>query len=103
MALDTFERGATIRFKVTFKNTAETVTDPTNNLAYCTIFNPAATKKVDSQEGERESTGVYYYDYTIPKTEALGIWKVEWEGNVATLTSIGRKQFKIVHTVPGAS
>jgi len=101
MDLDTFERGITIRFKATFKDTAGTVTDPADQKAYCSIFTPAGTEIIDTQEGDRDSTGVYTYDYTIPVAQNTGIWKVEWTGTVDSLTAMGRKKFRIIHTRPG--
>jgi len=101
--LRSFERGSTIRFKVTFENTSGTATDPIDNKAYCTVVDPSGTKQLDYQLGTRSTTGVYYYDYTVTTSKSLGIWKVEWEAAVGTLTSIGREQFRVVHTEPGTS
>jgi len=68
-------QGETIRLKVTVKDESAALINPATTVV--SITNPSGTSKVAAASMTNESTGVYYYDYTIPTTGVLGTWTYE--------------------------
>lgn len=58
--------GDTVRLKASFYNFSDALADPTG--VTCTVYDGKKNKLVDAAVATKESTGIYYYDYTLPST-----------------------------------
>lgn len=88
MATTTVYTGDTIRIKGTFKNSSNVLIDADSNLVTFTIYNADSQQVVATGTATRSSTGIYYYDYTMPATENKYI--VELKGNFSLLPQLSR-------------
>jgi len=91
--IEKIEAGETIRIKGTFKDINGTLTDPSN--ATCTIKDSTDTIKVDAESMTKESTGVWYYDYTVPADGPTGTWLVTLTGTLGTFTAKNVEAFDV--------
>lgn len=92
MAITTVYTGDTIRIKGTFKNSSNTLVDADANIVTFTLYSYDTKKVVDSGAASRLSTGVYYYDYTVPATEKKYI--VELKGEFSSYPQLARSVIK---------
>ena len=88
--------GETVRLGNTFTNIAGTVYDP--DTVSLTIYNAEGTleETVTYVAGDiiKSSTGVYYYDYTIPADATeQGYWIGTWTAVIGTQTDKSEEQF----------
>lgn len=67
--------GATCRFKLTITDEANVAIDPDEQTI--TIYNPANTPIDVSGDEVKDSTGIYFLDYTFLIN--AGIWRLVWK------------------------
>lgn len=88
---DVFDRGDGIRISVTFRDIADAVADP--STVTIRIKTPDATVEIHtlaSGDVEKDSQGVYHYDYTITQE---GEHYVRWEGT-DTVIAVAETSFR---------
>lgn len=73
--MDNYYQGETVRQKAHVTDVDGVDTDP--SAITITIEDSAGTQKVTDAAMTKESTGYYYYDYTIPDDGATGEWTTE--------------------------
>jgi len=84
-----YQTGDTIRIKATFKTFEGLLSDLTNPPTL-KIYNPdkEIIATILGASLTHSSTGVYYYDYTLPSTE--GKYTYEFSGTVESTTVLRR-------------
>jgi hypothetical protein len=83
-------KGDTVRLKASFYTFAGVLADPTT-VSY-TVYDDAETVIVTGT-ASKESTGVYYYDYT---TTVRGVFSYEFNGTLETKTILSRDYFAVI-------
>lgn len=89
-----YQTGDTIRLKATFKSFAGNVCD-LESPPTLKVYN-SYKEVIDTIAGTsltHSSTGVYYYDYTLPTTE--GEYMYEFSGTVESTTILRRGYIKV--------
>lgn len=79
--------GDTVRLKASFYNFSDALADPTG--VTCTVYDGRRTVLVNAASTTKESTGVYYYDYTVPSAGFDPI-TYEFSGTLEGTTALGR-------------
>lgn len=89
----TYETGNTIRLKGTFKNNAGDPTDPTviNLIIYDRFYRLLSQYPLGSSN--KVSTGVYFYDYTIPAGVQDQTYYYEFYGEITGIPALNRGKF----------
>jgi len=88
-------RGHTIRLRVT--HTADGVLAAPDTYTV-EVEGPDDTNVVDAQAMTAESTGYYYYDYTVGATAALGTYKADYKLTTGTFVA-GPPQVELFEVV----
>ena len=86
-------RGSTIQVQNTIKDFDGTEIDPTSHSI--TIKDGGGVTKQTTTAPTKTSTGVYYYNYTVPTNGNAGTWTVEWKVTYGTYDSIERTCFQV--------
>lgn len=79
--------GNTVRLKASFYNFAGVLTDPTD--VAIKIYSHIGQMLLITASPTQESTGVYYYDYTVP-TDVNGSIVYEFSGTMEGSPTVGR-------------
>ena len=88
------KRGTTPRFELDARDFGGALFDPDTHSAK--IYNEAGALQKTETNPTKESTGKFYFYWTIPADGAAGTWKLEWTCVKATYTSIEDKTFEVV-------
>jgi len=88
-----YERYQTVRFKASYYNFAETLTDPTS--AYFRIWNGTETSVVKAGP-TKSATGKYYYDCHM--SCAVGQYVGEFTGTLDSKPARERFRFRVLST-----
>jgi len=90
----------TVRINGTFTDIDGVLYDP--HTLSLSISDPEGTviKTVTyaATEIEKTSTGIFYYDYTVPATGVSGYWVGSWKVNISGQTDISEIQFYVKNT-----
>lgn len=89
------ERGHAGRFQVIFEHVNDGLIDPTTP----TLKTYEGSTLKDTLTPTKDSTGIYYFDYSIPATAGTGPWIAEWSGTYVGLTILVRATFEVVRSV----
>jgi hypothetical protein len=95
--MNTYKAGNTVRFSCEFRDFADTLADP--SLIKFKIYNQKyeIVQEVSvSSSANKQSTGKYFYDYTIPTQYANQKLIYEWYGEVGGNPSLDRNTFKVM-------
>ena len=86
-----YKTGDTIRLTCTFYNFAGELADPT--AISLKVYDASKTAVLTKAIGDlvKSSTGVYYYDYTVPVTSQQMTY--EFIGTINSLPMVAREQF----------
>ncbi len=84
MATQSFFTGDTVRVQGEFTNLDDELTDADVQAVTFKVYNADSRALLDSASANRQSEGVYFYDYTFPATEQAYIFELsgEFSGNV---------------------
>jgi hypothetical protein len=88
----------TVRLKAVFSTFAGVVTDVTGSSVSLTIYNKINGALIQSYSGSaitKESTGTYFYDYTIPvgPSDYVYEWSGTLEGNPIVNRGILQREY----------
>lgn len=96
--INSYKAGNTVRFTAEFRDFANNLSDPTLIIfrVYDQAYNKVGDYPVDLSS-MKSSTGVYFYDYTIPSSGYTN-QKLYYEfyGEVSGSPSLNRSSFKVV-------
>lgn len=79
--------GDTVRLTASFYDFSDVLADPTD--IKITVYDGKRNKLVDAATAIKSSTGVYYYDYTLPST-GFDPLIYEFSGTLEGTTVLGR-------------
>lgn len=92
MATTSVFTGDTIRVQATFTNESGTLVDADGQAVTFKVYNADTRAVLTSAAATRSSTGIYFYDYTVPDTEQA--YFLEMSGLFATKTQLKRTKIK---------
>jgi hypothetical protein len=84
-------KGDTIRLKASFYTFAGVLADPAS--VTCTVYDNSETPIIEPAVATKDSTGVYYFDYT---TTALGSFSFEFSGTLEGKAILSRECFVVI-------
>lgn len=94
--MKTYVRGKATAFLIgTFKDRANDLVDPADG-AICYVWDEDGTVQVNGLACAKESTGVYYYNYSPAADAVLGEYKFLIIGVDGTTKSTGDDKFLVI-------
>lgn len=94
ISIPTYEKGATIKLLVTYKDFDGSLSD-VDGLAYISIYDSDNNLEVTTASMSHSTTGVYYYDW-VPTVEDMYV--AEFTGDINAKAAKKRFKFRVKET-----